>query len=66
MRPITRSADDLTRVVSGPFDRRIGGVDAPTGTVPGMTTDATGATEAIMSLRRGGKAVILMTYRGDW
>jgi hypothetical protein len=31
-----------------------------------MTTDTSGATEAILSLRRGGKAVILVTYRGDW
>jgi hypothetical protein len=31
-----------------------------------MTSDTTGAYEAIMSLRRGGKAVILVTYRGDW
>lgn len=31
-----------------------------------MTTDTTGAYESIMGLRRGGKAVILMTYRGDW
>jgi hypothetical protein len=22
--------------------------------------------EAILALRRGGKAVVLMTYRGDW
>jgi hypothetical protein len=31
-----------------------------------MTTDVTGVPESISTLRRGGKAVILMTYRGDW
>jgi hypothetical protein len=31
-----------------------------------MTHDTTGAYEAILGLRRGGKAVILVTYRGDW
>lgn len=31
-----------------------------------MATDTTGVTEAILGLRRGGSAVILMTYRGDW
>jgi hypothetical protein len=32
----------------------------------GMATDTTGVYEAILGLRRGGHAVILMTYRGDW
>lgn len=31
-----------------------------------MTTDVTGPYESILGLRRGGQAVILMTYRGDW
>lgn len=31
-----------------------------------MISDTTGASEAILSLRRGGKAVIVVTYRGDW
>ena len=35
-------------------------------TVPQMATDTTGAYESIMGLRKGGKAVILVTYRGDW
>jgi len=35
-------------------------------TVRSMATDTTGVYESIMGLRRGGKAVILMTYRGDW
>lgn len=30
-----------------------------------MTEDAT-VHEAILGLRRGGRAVILLTYRGDW
>ena len=33
---------------------------------PKMTPDNGGADEAILGLRRGGKAVILVTYRGDW
>jgi len=27
---------------------------------------AEGVYEAILGLRRGGRAIVLMTYRGDW
>jgi hypothetical protein len=37
-----------------------------TGTVRDVITGALQPDEPIMALRRGGKAVILMTYRGDW
>ena len=29
-------------------------------------TDGNDVSEPIMALRRGGKAVVLMTFRGDW
>ena len=31
-----------------------------------MTSDPNAVYEAILGLRRGGKAVVLLTYRGDW
>lgn len=31
-----------------------------------MTVDPDQVYEAILGLRRGGKAVVLLTYRGDW
>jgi hypothetical protein len=31
-----------------------------------MTVDPDLVYEAILGLRRGGKAVVLLTYRGDW
>jgi len=31
-----------------------------------MTTDKTGVYESILGLRRGGRAVVLVTVRGDW
>jgi len=31
-----------------------------------MSNDTTGVYESILGLRQGGKAIILMTYRGDW
>jgi hypothetical protein len=31
-----------------------------------MTTDPNLVYEAILGLRRGGKAIVLLTYRGDW
>lgn len=34
--------------------------------MPAMTDAAGSVYEAILGLRRGGKAVVLLTYRGDW
>jgi hypothetical protein len=31
-----------------------------------MARDPNQVYEAILGLRRGGKAVVLLTYRGDW
>lgn len=67
----SRFPSTTTTTADAPIARRATTADSgadrgAAATVPAMTTDPNLVYEAILGLRRGGKAIVLLTYRGDW